>query len=429
MKRAFLFLWLPICAVSVYADSLWRDKITPSDPEQDRLFAIAVSVSGERCLVGTPRDNQNGVASGSAYIFRFDGNYWRQEQKLLPSDGSPLDEFGSSVSIDSTGCIVGAPADDDMGTDSGSVYIFRYSEPNWTREAKLTASDGCAASGFGASVSLSHNLCVVGAPGYGDSGCAYIFRFNGSQWLQEAKLNNSNSTADDEFGFSVSISSDVCIIGDPNDGESAANSGAANVFRFDDPNWTCDAKLKLPDGSADDHFGFSVVVDGGVCVVGSCNDDDNGRDSGSVCAFRYNGDENDPNWILEQVLLPCDAEPNDLFGASLSVSGNLCVTGSPTDDDNGSDPGSAYIFRFDGSEWLQDDKLLAFDGSGLDRFGGSVFIDPDNIVVGAAGKNNGTGAAYTFIPCPQADLSGDCFVGMEDLFILVRQWLTGANPL
>jgi len=429
MKRAFLLLLVSICALPVYAAGLWHDKITASDPDADTLFANSVSISHNSCVIGTPWDDDNGDFSGSAYIFRFDGSDWIQKQKLLPSDGSPLDEFGSSVSIDPTGCIVGAPADDDMGPDSGSVYIFRYSDPNWTREAKLTASDGAAASGFGASVSLSDNLCVVGAPGYGDSGCAYIFRFNGSQWLQEAKLNSSNSTADDEFGFSVSISSDVCVIGDPNDGESAANSGAAYVFRFNDPNWTCEAKLKSPDGSADDHFGFSVAVDGGICVVGSYNDDDNGRDSGSVCAFRYNGDENDPNWILEQVLLPCDAEPNDLFGSSLSVSGNLCVIGSPADDDNGSDSGSAYIFRFDGSKWVQDDKLLAFDGSGLDSFGGSVSIDSDNIVVGAAGKNNGTGAAYTFIPCPQADLSGDCFVGMEDLFIFLRQWLTGANPL
>jgi len=312
-----------------------------------------------------------------------------------------------------------------MGTDSGSVYVFRYSDPNWFQEAKLTASDGGAASGFGASVSLSDNVFVVGAPGYDDEGSAYIFCFNGSQWLQEAKLAGPDSSAAGEFGFSVSISSDVCIVGDPNAGDIAANSGAAYVFRFDDPNWACEAKLTLPDGSVDDHFGFSVAVDGGVCIVGSCDDDDNGHDSGSACAFRFN----DPNWILEQVILPSDGEPNNLFGSSLSVSGDLCVIGSPADDDNGSDSGSAYLFRFDGNDWIQMDKLTAFDGATDDFFGTAVSINTDNIVVGAPCKETYTGAAYTFIPCPQADLSGDCFVGMEDLFIFVRQWLTGANPL
>jgi hypothetical protein len=424
MKRAFLLLMLPICTVSVYAHGLWRDKITASDPAAQALFGSSVSISHNLCVVGTPWDDDNADFSGSAYIFRFDGNVWIQEQKLLASDGSPQDEFGSSVSIDGNACIVGALGDDDMGTDSGAVYVFRYSEPNWLQEAKLTASDGRSWDAFGASVSTSDNVCVIGAPGYDDNGRAYIFRFNGSQWLQEAKINSPTSTAGDEFGCSVSISSDVCIIGDPNDASTAANSGAAYIFRFDDPNWVLEARLTSPDGSAGD-FGLSVAVDGGICIVGACGDDDNGQDSGSAYIFRFN----DPNWILRQVLLPSDGEPNDLFGSSVSISGNLCVVGAPQDDEKGCESGSAYLFRLDVSNWVQADKLVAFDGSELDRFGGCVSIDSDYVVVGAAGKNDGTGAAYTFIPCPQADLSGDCFVGLEDLFIFVRQWLTGANPL
>jgi len=425
MKRAFLMLLLPVCAIPVYADSLWRDKITPSDPATNSLFGTSVSISGDFCVVGSPWDDDNGVFSGSAYIFRFDGNDWIQQQKLLASDGSGQDEFGSSVSIDGATCLIGAPADDDRGPDSGSVYVFRYSEPNWFQDAKLTASDGQALDAFGASVSLSDNICAVGAPGYDDSGCAYIFRFNGSHWIQEAKLAGSNPTTTDEFGFAVSIDSDVCIVGDPNDDDSADNSGAAYIFRFDDPNWIREGKLVSPNGSIDDHFGFSVAVDGGVCIVGARDDDYNGPDSGSAYAFRFN----DPNWTLEQVLLPLDAEPNNLFGSSVSVSGNLCVVGAPQDGDKGYKSGSAYIFRSNASEWVQDDKLVAFDGSDLDRFGGCVSIDSDNVVVGAACKNDGAGAAYTFIPCPQADLSGDCFVDLEDLFIFVRQWLKGANPL
>lgn len=428
MKRVFLSLLLSICAVSVYADSLWRDKITASDPAHEALFGSSVSISQNICVVGMPWDDENGDFSGSAYIFRFDGSDWIQEQKLLPSDGSPQDEFGSSVSIDATTCLIGTPADDDNGPDSGSVYVFRYSEPNWLEEAKLTASDGSAWSAFGSSVSLSDNLCVAGAPGYDDSGSAYIFRFNGSQWRQEAKLYDPNATADDEFGFSVSIGHDVCIVGDPNAGLGDAYSGAAYVFRFKDPNWVREDMLTSPNGSVGD-FGFSVSVDGGVCIVGSPKNDFNGPVSGSAYVFRYNGDQNDPNWIRAQVLLPSDAEPNDLFGSSVSISGDLFVVGAPQDDDKGYKSGSAYIFRFDDSKWVPADKLLAFDGSGLDFFGGSVSVDSENVVVGAAGKNDGAGAAYTFIPCPQADLSGDCFVGLEDLFIFVRQWLTGANPL
>jgi len=428
MKRAFLLLLLLTCAVSVSADSFWRDKITPSESAAEHLFAFSVSVSQNRCIVGTPRDDENGIASGSAYIFRFDGNDWLQEQKLVPSDGSPLDEFGSSVSIHGDTCIVGSPADDDNGPDSGSVYVFRYSEPNWVEQAKLTASDGSAWAGFGASVSLCENLLVAGAPGYDDCGRAYIFRFNGSQWLREAELADPNITIDNEFGFAVSICSDVCIVADPNAGLGEAYSGTAYVYRFKDPNWVREDTLTAPSGSVGD-FGSSVSIDGGCCIVGCPNNDINGQISGSAYVFRYNDVHNDPNWIRTQNLLPLDAEPNSLFGTSVSVSGDLCVVGAPYDNDNGDKSGSAYLFRLAGSKWTQSGKIAAFDGSVLDNFGASVSIDSVNLAAGAPGFNFAAGAAYTFIPCPRADLSGDCFVGLEDLFILARQWLTGADSL
>ena len=107
---------------------------------------------------------------------------WPEQDKLTASDGAATDQFGLFVSISGDYAIVGSPRDDDKGTDSGSAYIFKRHGTNWTQEAKLLASDGAADDYFGYSVSISGDYAIVGAYGNndngGNSGSAYIFYRN-----------------------------------------------------------------------------------------------------------------------------------------------------------------------------------------------------------------------------------------------------------
>ena len=82
-----------------------------------------------------------GSLSGSAYIFEFDGSSWTEVAKLTASDASIGDIFGRSVSISGDRAIVGAYGNDDTGTNSGSAYIYHYNGSNWVQTTKLTASD------------------------------------------------------------------------------------------------------------------------------------------------------------------------------------------------------------------------------------------------------------------------------------------------
>lgn len=107
------------------------------------------------------------------------GIVWVQKAKLIASDGAAYDYFGSSVSISGDYAIVGAVHDDDKGGSSGSAYIFKRDGESWTHHVKLTASDGAAGDGFGICVSISNDEIIVGAHGDDDrgdaSGSAYIF--------------------------------------------------------------------------------------------------------------------------------------------------------------------------------------------------------------------------------------------------------------
>ena len=81
---------------------------------------------------------------------------------------------------------------------------------------KLIPSDGIAYDRFGISSSLDGNIAIIGTyPSYQSSelGSAYIYRFDGNTWIEEAKLTPSDGAYDDRFGFSVSISGDTAAIG------------------------------------------------------------------------------------------------------------------------------------------------------------------------------------------------------------------------
>jgi hypothetical protein len=95
-------------------------------------------------------------------------------------------------------------------------------------------------------------------------------------------------------------------------------------------------------------------------------------------------------------LLADDGGAGDVFGVSVSVSGDVAVIGARTDDDNGTDSGSAYVFRWDGALWFQEHKLLADDGAPGEGFGGSVSVSGNLAVIGAPLDGDYSGSAYAF---------------------------------
>jgi predicted amidohydrolase len=209
-------------------------KLLASDGEAEDYFGISVSIDGETVIIGAYTDNDNGNYSGSAYIFTRSGSSWTQQAKLLASDGAPYDYFGWSTSIDNNTAIIGAFEDDDNEENSGSVYIFTRSGSSWKQQAKLLASDGEERDWFGYSVSIEGDTALIGAH-EGDyyeqhSGVAYIFNRSGSSWTQEAKLHASDYAAGDHFGFSTSISGDSVIIGAWADDDYGSSSGSAYIF-------------------------------------------------------------------------------------------------------------------------------------------------------------------------------------------------------
>ncbi|MFT5286776.1 MAG: hypothetical protein ACI8TQ_002948 [Planctomycetota bacterium] len=362
-------------------------KLLASDGAAIDQFGQSVSISGTTAIVGAVEDDDNGSQSGSAYLF--DTVTGLQIAKLLPSDGATGDQFGYSVSISGTTAIVGASLDDDNGLNSGSAYLF--DTVTGLQIAKLLPSDGAAQDQFGWSVSISGTTAIVGARGDDDngfsSGSAYLF--DTVTGLQIAKLLPSDGAVSDLFGWSVSISGTTAIVGARVDDDNGVDSGSA--YLFDTVTGLQTAKLLPSDGAAQDQFGWSVSISGTTAIVGAIFDDDNDSSSGSAYLF------DTVTGLQTAKLLASDGALGDQFGLSVSISGTTAIVGATGDDDNGSNSGSAYLF--DAVTGLQLAKLLPSDGAGNDQFGNSVSISGTTAIVGASrDDDNGgdSGSAYLF---------------------------------
>ena len=321
-------------------------------------------------------------------------------QELLASDGGFHDAYGWSVSVDGNRALVGSYNDEVQGTRKGSAYLFeRDNSGNWSEVAKLTASDGDYSDRFGYSVAIDGNRALVGAyfhrqNGVINTGAAYLFEFNNitGNW-DETKLIPSDAP-DGAFGFhfgqAVAISGDRILIGAIGVSDTGRGSGAAYLFEFDGSTWG-ETKLLASDREEGDHFGQSVALDSDRALVGAI-EIDNGI--GAAYLFEYNGN----SWV-ETILTASDGVAPDIFGISVAIDGNRALVGASQDEDQGIRSGSAYLFEYNGSDWVET-KLLASDGAEEDLFGHSVAIDGNRVLVGARGADGNftnSGIAYLFV--------------------------------
>lgn len=129
-------------------------KLLASDGAAEDRFGSSVSIDDDTAIIGVVWDDEKGSFSGSAYVFTRCAGIWTQQAKLLPTDGAATDKFGSRVALSGDTAIMGADHDDDMGTDSGSAYVFRFNGLSWGQAAKLLPGDGAEGDRMGNSVSV-----------------------------------------------------------------------------------------------------------------------------------------------------------------------------------------------------------------------------------------------------------------------------------
>ncbi len=326
-------------------------KLTASDAVNNHWFGYSVAISGDVVVVGAYRDNGD---QGAAYVFEQPMSGWvdmTETGKLTASDGAGSDKFGLSVAIANDDIVIGSPEDDDNGVNSGSVYVFEEPMTGWTsmtETVKLISSDGNGSDLFGFSVFIYDNTIVVGAHLQDelgtDAGAAYIFEQPVGGWVastEDAKLTASDATGGDWFGYSVAISGDDVIVGASREN---SNTGSAYIFQKPSGNWvstSSSTKVDAETSTGTDRFGYSVAISDGVAVVGVPYADHSSMDQGSAVIFR----KVDGTWkhsLGTFVLKASDGTTDDRSGWSVSISGNTIFSGAFSS--TGFDHGAVYVY-------------------------------------------------------------------------------------
>ncbi len=347
-------------------------------------FGYSVSISGNYIVIGAhlESEDENGentmIYAGSAFIYERDENgTWNPVQKIVASDRHDTTIFGNSVDISGNYIIVGAHLNDRDATGSnyihnaGAAYLFkRDTQGNWNEVQKIVASDRDSADYFGFAVSISGNLAVVGA----------------------------HREDDDTIGLNTLNS-----------------AGSAYIFYRDaNDNWNEMQKIVASDRAESDYFGESVSISDEFLIVGAKREDEDSagmnpmEDPGSAYIFELNG----THWNEVQKITAPVRGNYDLFGSSMDISGDYAIVGARLESEDAEETnylqyaGSAYIFeRSSTGIWNLADKIVASDRAEDDVFGSSVSIWNNYAIVGAPEEDQNAfgedsiedaGSAYIF---------------------------------
>jgi hypothetical protein len=271
-------------------------RLSPSDPQPNMRFAGACAIGGGLALVGAPHMDVTAFETGAAYVFDVESSM--QLAKIVPDDGVANDEFGTAVGLDGAIAYISAMSDDNGG--SGSVYVYDLADP---REPvllhRIFPSDPVAQMRFGASIDVEAGLLVVGAPTDDavamNAGSVYLFDVsNPARPVETATLHNAQAQATDLFGVAVRMHADTLIAASL--GEDL--NGALHLFDVTDPSEPVErARLVPSDGHDEQFFAFAIDLNDEVILAGAPDDHELGFSAGAAylfdatpCLIDVNGD-------------------------------------------------------------------------------------------------------------------------------------------
>ena len=392
MKRVvcLLFVCFPFL---VFSQNYWLQQGSDIDgvvSGDQSGYSVSINYVGDRIIIGSPANDDNGLNSGHVRVFEWDGINFTQLGLDIVGD-SVGDWSGWSVSMNASGnkIVIGAPWNDNNGLNSGQVRVFEWDGNNWAQQGQDI--DGEAAgdeSGYSVKMNNIGDRIAVGAPendgNNSNSGQARVFEWDGNNWIQLGQDING-ATGGNYFGSSVAmnVNGSRVAVGAPNHGNSlisAPFSGHVRVYEWNGTNWF-QLGQDIYGEAANDHSGRAVTMNGSGnrLVIGASNNDGNGLEAGHVRVFEWDGN----NWI--QLGQDIDGEAaNDRFGLSVAFNeiGDQIVVGAPKNDDNGLNSGQVRVYEWDGNSWSQQGQEINGEAAD-DESGFSVGLNSagDRVVI------------------------------------------------
>ncbi len=360
-----------------------------------------LACDGETLVIGAYQDDHSGRDSGAAYVYRSDGLRWVFEQRLVAPVPWEFDRFGATVAVDNDTILVAAHKREGESPCSGIVYVFQRENGTWQLSQEIVSdhvNESVIGGDFGESIDLDGDLAIIGSDyddqgGFG-AGAAFVYRFNGTQWVKEQELRPSAIAQFMHFGGAVAIDGNAALIS-ANKSSLEDTTECAFVFEYDGASWQETQKLTTTSANENSYFAQSLALDGDTAVIGARYDDGVAASAGAAIIFR----RVDSEWVEQQVLTPSTEQGFALFGASVAVLDDTIVVGAPGDFMRYPGTGRAYVYSLDGDQWVEQQQLTPWDADYPLEFGYCVSLSQDTIIVGAPNSEvtgRASGAVYVF---------------------------------
>ena len=242
------------------------DKLVAPDGQAFDNFGRSVTLSGDTAILGSHGHDTPLAGAGVAYVFERVGSTWTPVQKLKSSAPLLSAGFGRAVTMEGDRAVIGAYFDHVGGLGTGLAYVFERSGGTWSQVARLIPSSATGGAQFGGAVDLSGDTAAVAAfkdqsSGTG-IGSVFVYELNVANWVEAAKLSFPVPGVDKEFGRSLSVDGELLLVGAP-----LIDTGAAYLFERTHAGWVFRQSLFGHDTSGPDQLGRAVAIEGEQAVV------------------------------------------------------------------------------------------------------------------------------------------------------------------
>ena len=296
-------------------------------------------------------------------VFRWDTDIAQlvEEQLLLYSDGHVIPQC---VSTDGQRIAFTVETDYQGKNWHREIRIYNFDGAQWLLEQIIVGTPPLSWDiTFGSSLDIDGDILVIGDTSYGydpdeNYGCAHVYRFNGKSWVADSTLLLPFGSTQYPSGFDLQLGRAIAISNGV-----AAVATERSVFLFDvsSDSSTGVQHIRLDDGWPSPG-GIDIEGDRLITPVGYYD-----FDSELIGAkiFEFDGFE----WVETAILSPFDVTGSDMAGYNLDLDGDRALMTSPRDNDLGISTGSAYIWDYDGTDWVFSAKLWSDRATGGQEFG------------------------------------------------------------